>query len=59
MRENAKVPSLTIGTAEEYVRITPKVRSYPHAQDYWDGNWVKCEVEVRIAPWQLPCGSPD
>lgn len=30
----------------EHVLLRPLSRSHPGLFDYWDGNWIECEVEI-------------
>ncbi len=36
------------GEQAEYLAINLLGRSYPACQDYWDGNWMRAEVEVVV-----------
>ena len=33
-------------SAAQHVLIRPLSRSHPGLFDYWDGNWIDCEVEI-------------
>jgi hypothetical protein len=37
---------------EDHIEIRVMRRSHPHADDYWDGNWVDSEIQVDIRPWR-------
>ena len=37
---------------EDHIGIRVMRRSHPHAEDYWDGNWVDSEIQVDIRPWR-------
>ncbi len=40
---------LVIGSeANEYVSIHAVERSHPGCTDYWDGNWIRCAIAVRV-----------
>lgn len=32
----------------EYVAVEPTVPPAPPASDYWDGNWVRCNISVAV-----------
>ena len=32
----------------DYLQISPLRRAHPNATDYWDGNWVNCEVDLAV-----------
>lgn len=34
--------------ASEHLTIHALRRSYPECDDYWDGNWIVCAVDVRV-----------
>lgn len=34
------------GERREYVCISPLSRSHPDRHDYWDGNWITCEIQI-------------
>jgi hypothetical protein len=36
------------GEERDYFSITLLHRAYPDAHDYWDGNWLRSEVEVVV-----------
>jgi hypothetical protein len=36
------------GEAAEYVEVTIFGRSVPGATDFWDGNWLRSEVRLRV-----------
>ena len=36
------------GEKRDYLSVTLLCRAYPDAQDYWDGNWLRSEVEVVV-----------
>lgn len=43
----AATTEVLIGDAgAQYVLIRPVARSSPGLFDYWDGNWIVCEVEI-------------
>jgi hypothetical protein len=29
------------------IRITQFRRAHPECEDFWDGNWVNCEIEIQ------------
>jgi hypothetical protein len=38
---------ILIGDADgQHVLIRPLYRSHPGLFDYWDGNWIECEIEI-------------
>ena len=40
-------PEIVIGDLDgQHVVIRPVSRSSPGLFDYWDGNWIVCEVEI-------------
>ncbi len=40
-------PTLLIASQQtDFVSIQPLYRMDPSANDYWDGNWIKCEVRI-------------
>jgi len=39
---------LVIGSpGGEHLVVEPTSRNYPECTDYWDGNWIRCAVDVR------------
>jgi hypothetical protein len=43
----AESTEILIGDAEgQHVLIQPLFRSHPGLFDYWDGNWIECDVHV-------------
>ena len=41
------MPEIKLGGQQhEFLRIMVSSRKYTDAEDYWDGNWLNCEVEV-------------
>ncbi|WP_400162580.1 WapI family immunity protein [Brevibacillus sp. TJ4] len=36
------------GREDTQIDIIAVNRSYPYQQDYWDGNWLNCEIKVNI-----------
>jgi hypothetical protein len=34
------------GDAAEFLRVTVRHRERPACDDYWDGNWLKCDISV-------------
>ncbi|HYD42497.1 MAG TPA: hypothetical protein VEB43_16845 [Anaeromyxobacter sp.] len=45
----AEPTTLVIGApAADHLALRPKARCHPGATDYWDGNWLKTEVELRV-----------
>jgi hypothetical protein len=34
-------------TNGDHVAVRPLNRNDPNATDFWDGNWLTCEIEVR------------
>ena len=41
------MPEIKLGGQQhEFLRIVVSSREYTDAEDYWDGNWLNCEVEV-------------
>lgn len=36
------------GDHGELLKLSPLYRAYPNEQDYWDGNWVQTEVDVKV-----------
>jgi hypothetical protein len=36
----------------EHVQISLMSRSHPGYDDYWDGNWIASEVELRIGAYR-------
>lgn len=47
IREGTK--SFRLGSASEIVKLSVFCRSHPHANDYWDGNWIKVRLTVITA----------
>ena len=44
---------LVIGSrGGDHVALHPLCRSHPDATDYWDGNWLKVEVDVRTGAFR-------
>jgi len=36
------------GAEREFVEVTVRGRSHPRATDYWDGNWLRSEVRIKV-----------
>ena len=36
------------GEAAEFLALTIHRRRLPQSADYWDGNWLDCDVEVAV-----------
>jgi hypothetical protein len=46
-------PVLIIGSrGGDHIALRPLCRSNPGAMDYWDGNWLKVEVDVRTGAFR-------
>lgn len=46
-------PKLVIGSpGGEHVSVQPTRREFPETADYWDGNWVYADVEVRAGSFR-------
>ena len=42
-------PYFRIGSgATEHVTVTPLYRPHDQCADFWDGNWVESQVEIRV-----------
>ncbi len=41
------IPTLIIGSPQSaFLSIQALHRTHPTANDYWDGNWVECDIEI-------------
>jgi hypothetical protein len=48
-QDGAVVASLVVGSLDgEHVALRVFGRTWPAATDYWDGNWVRTAIEVRV-----------
>jgi len=48
-----QVEPLRIGLqAGDHLSLRPTRRTHPNADDYWDGNWLKVDVEVRAGAFR-------
>ena len=45
-----------IGTSSEFVRIEILSRELPDDDDYWDGNWLTANAEVRVDGFRVRLG---
>jgi len=36
----------------EHIAINVLGKSHPDSNDYWDGNWLKCIVQVKAGAWR-------
>jgi len=46
-------PALVVGSlSSEHIRIQPRGRTHPNVADYWDGNWLTCEIGVRAGAFK-------
>lgn len=36
------------GREDTQINIIASSRSYPSKQDYWDGNWLDCEIKIIV-----------
>lgn len=42
-------PQFLLGDpGSQFLRVRPLARTHPGVDDYWDGNWLTCEVEVAV-----------
>lgn len=49
MAESVEWPEMFIGEAAgDHISIKAMGRRYPHASDFWDGNWLDTSIEVSI-----------
>jgi hypothetical protein len=49
----ASPTELLIGTRQaNHLSLRPLRRSYPNAEDFWEGNWLKVAVAVRAGAFQ-------
>jgi hypothetical protein len=47
------IPVFKLGGDErDYLKIQVLARAHPAETDYWDGNWLKAEVEIVAGPWR-------
>lgn len=40
------------GDKGDALSLKPLYRVYPEEQDYWDGNWVQTEVEIKVSAFR-------
>ena len=44
---------LLIGSPDsDFLRVRPIVRTHPHADDYWDGNWLNTDIELAAGAFR-------
>ncbi len=43
------VQALVVGSeASDHLKVTVLRRKYPDTNDYWDGNWLDCDLSVSV-----------
>ena len=40
------------GKAAEFLALTIHGRQFQDSADYWDGNWLTCDVEVAVGAFR-------
>ena len=42
-------PEFVLGSeTSDFLRVRALKRAHPTCNDYWDGNWIRCNVEVIV-----------
>lgn len=43
----SEAPEIALGSAGSRLRLRVLKRLYPELSDYWDGNWLACEIRAE------------